>query len=113
MLQKLKKKKLIEGRYPNLFVSDSVAQVTDNRAQYIKNRAFDSDHYEQLILKFIDKYGSANRKDIVDLILDKLPDFLNQDQKHAKIGNLITKMRKNNLIKNQGSSSKSPRWIRN
>ena len=95
LAQILKKKKLIERRYPNLFVSACIAQVTNDRAQYIKNRAFDSDHYEQLILKFIDKYGSATKKDIMDLILDKLPDVLDQKQKNKKIENLLTRMKKN------------------
>ena len=37
----LKKQKLIEGRYPNIFVSSNVAVATGEKATYIKNRAFD------------------------------------------------------------------------
>ena len=109
--QVLRKKKLIEGRYPNLFVSASVALVTNDRVQYIKNRAFDNRHYEQMILKYIDTYGSASRKDIADLILDKLPDVLDEKQKNKKIGNLLTRMKNINLIDNQGSD-KTPSWVR-
>ena len=111
LVQVLKKKKLIEGRYPNLFVSASIAQVTNDRAQYIKNRAFDSDHYELMILKFIDQYGSVTRKDIEDLIIEKLPDFLNPTQKKNKIGNLISRMRRSGLVQNKGSD-KAPIWVR-
>lgn len=110
-IQILKKKKLVEGRYPNIFVSASVAQATNKRAQYIKNRAFDADHYRQLILKFIDQYGSVTRIDIDTLIMDKLAEVLDMSQRKNKIGNLITKMRKDGLIQNQGSD-KSPRWVR-
>lgn len=110
-IEMLKKKKLIEGRYPNVFVSASVAQATNKRAQYIKNRAFDAEHYEQLILKFIDRYGAATRIEIDTLIMDKLPEILDQTQKKNKIGNLISKMRRNGLIRNEGSH-KSPRWVR-
>lgn len=110
-IEMLKKKKLVEGRYPNVFVSASVAQATNKRAQYIKNRAFDADHYEQLILKFIDRYGAATRIEIDTLIMDKLPDFLDQTQKKNKIGNLISKMRRDGLIRNEGSD-KNPKWIR-
>ncbi len=110
-LAKLKKKKLIEGRYPNVFVSASVAQITNERAQYIKNRAFDADHYEQLILKFIDRYGVATRPEIDDLIMGKLPDVLDQIQRKNKIGNLIAKMRRDKLIRNEGSH-KGPKWVR-
>ena len=110
-IQMLKKKKLIEGRYPNIFVSASIAQATNKRAQYIKNRAFDADHYEQLILKFIDRYGTATRADIETLIIDKLPEILDQTQKENKVGNLISKMRKEGLIRNTGSS-RNPKWTR-
>ena len=109
--QVLKKKNLIEGRYPNLFVSASIAQVTNDRAQYIKNRAFDNDHYEQMILKYIDTYGSATRKEIEELIAEKLPEILTQTQKVNKIGNLIARMRRDGLIKNRGAH-KTPCWIR-
>ncbi len=107
----LKRKKLVEGRYPNLFVSASIAQATNNRAQYIKNRAFDSDHYKQMILKFIDRYGTATRIEIDTLIMDKLPEILDEAQKKNKIGNLISQMRKTGLIRNDGAH-KRPKWVR-
>ncbi len=108
--QILKRKNLVEGRYPNLFVSAVIAQEPSDRAQYIKNRAFDSDHYEQMILKYIKTYGSVTRKDVDSLILNKLPEILTEDQKSKKIGNLITKMKASGLIENQGSK-KIPRWV--
>lgn len=110
-IQILKKKKLIEGRYPNVFVSATIAEATNKRAQYIKNRAFDTDHYHQLILKFIDQYGAATRADIDDLIMDKLPEVLNLAQKKNKIGNMVSKMRRDRVVENRGSDRK-PRWVR-
>ncbi len=111
LAQLLRKKKLIEGRYPNLFVSAFIAQATDKRAQYIKNRAFDAAHYEQLILKFIDQYGAATRSDLDSLLMDKLPEILSPIQKKQKIGNLVSKIRMDGLIKNQGTI-KNPKWVR-
>jgi ATP-dependent DNA helicase RecG len=110
-LQSLKKKRLIEGRYPNVFVSSTIAEATNKRAQYIKNRAFDSDHYHQLILKFIDRYGAATRAEIDDLIMNKLPEVLDPTQKKNKVGNLIAKMRRDGILENQGSD-RSPNWAR-
>ena len=107
----LRKEKLVEGRYPNVFVSAKIAAVTGDKAQYIKNRAFDDEHYEKLILKFIQKYGSATRKDIDGLILDKLPDVLDAERKKNKVMNLLSKMRKNGLIENKGSSA-APKWTK-
>ena len=111
VVQNLRKKGLVEGRYPNVFVAAHIAAATDDRAQYIKNKAFDADHYQQLILKFLDKYQSATRQDIDRLIMDKLPEILNQKQKINKITNLLSAMRLTNLIENQGSDRK-PRWMR-
>ena len=48
----LRKEGLVEGRYPNLFVAAHVASITGDRAQYIKNRAFDDEHYKQKIVEF-------------------------------------------------------------
>ena len=58
----LRKQKLIEGRYPNVFVSSRIADLTDSKAKYIKYRAFDKDHYKKLILDFIKKFGSVSRR---------------------------------------------------
>ncbi len=45
----LKKKQLIEGRRPNLFVSAEVAAATETQADYIRKRAFDKQHYMKMI----------------------------------------------------------------
>jgi ATP-dependent DNA helicase RecG len=111
LVQKLRTKKLIEGRYPHVFVSAHVAEAPEERARYIKNKAFDGDHYQQLILKFIDQYKVATRQDIDNLLMDKLPDILEKKQKANKIKNLLGKMRKNGLIRNIGSD-KTPQWVK-
>jgi len=106
----LKKQKLIEGRYPNVFVSSKVAVATGEKATYIKNRAFDKNFYKQLIIDFIKQYSAASRKDIDELLMDKLPNILDEDQKRKKISNIINEMsRKDKSIKNGGSDRK-PGW---
>ncbi len=111
VVRDLRKKRLIEGRYPNVFISSRVAVMTDEKAQYIKNRAFDDAHYEKMILDFLDEYGSATRKDIDALIYDKLPEILGNTQKKNKVGNILQKLSKNGKITNTGSFTKSM-WIR-
>lgn len=109
--KELKQAGLIEGRKPNYYVASHIAAVTGEKASYIKNKAFNDEHYQKMVMAFIEKYGSASRKEIDDLLLDKLSDVLNEKQKHAKIGNLLTSMRKIGLITNAGSLTK-PRWIK-
>jgi len=106
----LKKENLIAGRKPNFFVEASVAEITDNKASYIKNRAFDDDHYKKMILLFIEKFGFATRKDLDDLIMEKLSVLLTFNQKKNKINNLISTLRKENIIENVGSDTK-PQWV--
>ncbi|MBA1336322.1 MAG: Transcriptional regulator [Firmicutes bacterium] len=107
----LKKQNLVEGRYPNIYVVSQVAAATGEKAKYIKNRAFDKNYYKKLIIDFIKEYGSASRKDIDELLIDKLPDILDEKQKKKKISNIISEMaNKDNAIKNIGTFSKS-KWV--
>jgi ATP-dependent DNA helicase RecG len=107
----LKTQKLIEGRYPNLFVAARIAAVTGDKASYIKNRAFDKEHYKKMIIAFVKEYRAASRQDINNLIIDKLSDALDEKQKRNKITNLLSEMaKKDKTIKNTGSDKK-PNWI--
>lgn len=108
----LKSKKLVEGRYPNLFVSSKIASVTDEKSKYIKYRGLDEAHCQELVVSFIKQYGQDSRKDIDNLLIDKLPDVLSDKQKFNKINRLLssTMPKKLKLIKNIGSRRSSV-WV--
>ncbi|KAA6341238.1 hypothetical protein EZS27_010953 [termite gut metagenome] len=106
----LRKEKLIEGRKPNYFVGKEIAQATDKKAEYSKNKAFGKQQYFDWILKSIQEHGSLSRKDIDELLWNILPAWMNTDQKKNRIGNLIKELRKNGQIFNQGTD-KNPEWI--
>jgi len=106
----LKSRKLVEGRYPNLFVSSHIAAATGEKARYIRYRAFDKKYYQDMIIEFIKENGSASRKDINDLILNKLPEILTEKQKKSKINNVLTEMSRKDSIKNTGSRKRS-QWV--
>ncbi|GAB6270238.1 MAG: hypothetical protein STSR0003_00770 [Smithella sp.] len=64
-----------------------------------------------MIISFITEYGSASRKDIDNLLLDKLSDALDEQQKKNKVRNLIYAMaNKNNTIVNKRSSA-NQHWV--
>ena len=88
-----KGKKLVEGRRPKLFVSADIAAATETQAEYIKKRAFDKDHYKKMVVAYLKKFGEAKREDIDKLLMDKLSDALNDDQKRNSIKNLLQEMR--------------------
>ncbi|HBI03350.1 MAG TPA: transcriptional regulator [Paenibacillaceae bacterium] len=111
--KKLRSLKLVEGRYPNLYVSAKIAEITGDKTAYIKNRAFDKDHYKKMIISFIEQYNEASRQDIDNLLLDKLSNALKEEQKRKYIGNLLHEMsKKDNSIINKGSS-RYPKWVLN
>jgi len=96
-----KRKKLVEGRRPNLHVSAE-------KAEYIRNRAFDKEHYQKMVLSYPRKFGEAKRGDIARLLIDKLSDTLDNRQKIRFIGNLLQQMQVDGLIEPEGAK----RWAR-
>jgi ATP-dependent DNA helicase RecG len=103
----LRSAQLIEGRAPNFFISAKVAEWTDQRAQYIHNRAFDDNHYRKLITEYIRKYKQASRQELDELLLPKLSDVLTLKQKRDKIRNLLQALRREGHIQRQGSRKTS------
>ncbi len=106
----LRASRLIEGRKPNYFISLRVAQKTGQKAVYTKTRGFDSIYYQDLIIQALNQHNSLERKDIDELLMSKLPDWMSPSQKKIKINNLIAKLRKQNKIENKGSDFKSL-WV--
>lgn len=106
----LKDKTLIEGRKPNFFIAQAVAEKTGQKASYSKNKAFEKRYYLDFILKAIGENGSMTRKDIDELLWNKLPEWMTDKQRKSKIGNLLTELRQGAHIENSGTS-KHPEWV--
>ena len=113
--QLLKKKRLVEGRYPNIFVSSEIAGKTGQKASYIHQKGLDNKYYESLIIEYLTTYKKATRKEIESLLMTKLPDILTEDQKINKISNLLSYQLsyKKSLIENIGSRKLSIWVLRN
>lgn len=110
MIKRLRRDGLIEGRKPNFHVSASVAKATSSKVDYIRTRAQDDDYYAKLITDFISKFGKASREEVDKLLLDKLSDALDEEQKKKKVANLLTKLRRAGVIRNDGPR-KAPEWV--
>ena len=108
--KRLKAKKLIEGRKPNYYIAKIIAQTTEQKAEYTKNAPFEKQYYFDLIQKLLKDHKFASRQDIDKLLHGKLPDWMTEQQRKNKIGNLISEMRRANIIRNSGTSGK-PRWV--
>jgi ATP-dependent DNA helicase RecG len=108
----LKGKNLIEGRKPNFHISISVAEKTEQKADYIKARGFKDDHYKAMILDFINKYGTASKDDINKLVLDLLPKVLHESQRANKVRNLVYAMSKRDKTIINAGTSRYPKWVK-
>lgn len=92
----LRKHHFIEGRKPKYYLSYEVVVASKNpelKRQYVKNKSFDDDYFRKLILNYLEKFGTASRKDIDSLIKDKLSAVLSDEQKTTKVSNLLKGLR--------------------
>lgn len=108
---KIKKARLIEGRKPNYMISANIAEAIDKKADYIKNRGLSDSHYKSLILDYLKQFKKAKKQDIVNLILDKLPEVLDEKQKQNKIRNIIYSMSKRDKTIEMMGTSQAGYWI--
>jgi ATP-dependent DNA helicase RecG len=98
----LKAKNLIEGKRPNLHISSSVAKYTNQEDEYIKLRGIDDTYCQSIILEYLAKFKSATRADFEKILLDKLPDVLDEEQKKNKVKNNLQALRKSGKIEPEG-----------
>ena len=105
---RLRRKHLIEGRYPKVFLSKSVATVIGDKIGYTREKGLENESYRQLILDSIKKHDSLTKQEINTLVGDILPANLSDKQKRNRIDNLLRNLREDGLIFNikSGSSSK-------
>ena len=106
----LRKLNIIEGRMPNIYLSAEVAISLNKKEQYVKNKGFDDAFYKELIIEYLKKFESGTREDFRKLLLEKLPDSLDDKQKENKIKNILYAMRKRGTIEKVGNASKYTKW---
>lgn len=94
----LRKKGLIEGRKPHLYVSRQVAKVTNKQIEYTLKKGFNDAECQEWILKALKDHKVLSRKQINELLWNKLSMDFTEEQKMAKIKNLLYKMHKNDEI---------------
>ena len=105
----LRSKGFIEGRKPNYHITSELAGSTDDsvlKARAIKQKGFADDYYTDLIIRYLEEYECADKHDICELLFDKLPDSLNDEQKYNKVTNIIKIMKRRGSIINTGTTRK-------
>jgi ATP-dependent DNA helicase RecG len=97
-IRKLRKDGLIEGRKPHLYVSKQIAKATNTQVEYTLKKGFIDAECQEWIIKALKDHKVLSRKQINELLWNKLPVDFTEEQKLAKIKNLLYKMHKNSVI---------------
>ena len=106
----LKRQGLVEGRYPNIFVSFKIADLVGQRAVYVRNKGLDDDICKQLIMKALETMGEASKQEIMEVLENALPEILNEDQKSKKVSNLLQSMKREGLVEAEGKT-RHAKWV--
>ena len=97
----LKKRKFLEGRKNNYYLSYRVIKPTEDEeliSEYVANKSFDDDYFKKLILEYIEKQGKTKRKAINNFIIPKLSAVLSEEQKKDKVTNFLSSLRMSEKI---------------
>jgi len=110
-VQHLRRYNLIEGRANHLFLSAEAARSINKEEEYILNRGFNDQYYQDMIINYIRQYNKAKRSNIRTLLWRKLPDAMSDKQKENKINSLLTALRKKEEIMQDSSNRQIGNWI--
>lgn len=68
------------------------------------------EQYRRIFIDFLRRFPEITRRKINEFMMEEIRGDLTEKQKHAKISNLMTGLRRNGKIVNKGSD-KEPRWF--
>ena len=92
-------------------MSADVAAATETKADYIRKRAFDKQHYKKMVEGYLRKFHIATRADFDKLLLGNLSEALTNDQKRNFVTNLLQEMRRAKIIRLIGDKrGKGAQW---
>ena len=103
----LRRRKLIEGRLPHIYVAKDIAQATGQKVEYSKHKGLADKKCEALLLDSLNDHKILSKQEIVRLLWDVLPDQLDDKQKNTKVYNILRKLRESGKIVNQTTGNKS------
>ena len=96
----------IEGKRNNYFISSSVAEITNQKPDYMKLRGINDDYCKKIIIDYIKKFKTAKKGDLEEILLEKLGDSMTDIQKKNKIKNILQSLRRDGVIEPHGKE-----WI--
>ena len=85
---------LVEGEYPDLTISLSIARQTKQLPEYTKVKGLERHKIKQMALQFIQNAGEDGTKknSLLDYLKDVLPQRNSQEQNLRLLGNILSEM---------------------
>ena len=87
--------------------SDDIAKITGAKEEYVYNSGLENEFYKEIIIKYLNEYGSASRKEIIALLNDKLPKSLDNKNKISRVRYLLDTLKREGKIYNDAKSGGS------
>ena len=106
----LKKLGVIEGKMPNVYVSATIAEIVDERAQYTRNKAMDDRYYMDLMVNYLQQFGKGTKADFIRLLNAKLSDVLDDKQKDNKVRYFLRVMNRRGIIERTTANKRTGTW---
>lgn len=106
----LKKAGLLEGRYPNIFVSYKVANIVGKQTDYVRNRGLSNDVCKQIIINALETMEKASVSELKEILAGALPAFMDEKQQSKKVSNILQAMKKNKIADVSGTGH-AARWF--
>ena len=106
----LLKRGLVEGEYPDLTISLSIAKKTKQLPEYTKVKGLERDKIKQMTLQFIQNAGEEGTKldAILEYIKDVLPSTKSIEQKRRLLRHILEEMKNETMIQVNGRT-----WFEN
>lgn len=102
--------KLIEGRYPHISITNTLASKTGQEVSYTRSKGLNEETCKALVIQMLSETGPAPRAKITALLSDLLPSGLTDAQKAKRVSNLLAKMKKVDKTIDSDGTGKTARW---
>lgn len=95
---------LVEGEYPDLTISLSIARQTKQVPEYTKLKGLEKGKLKQMVIQFLQNSGNegARREFIYKYLKDVLPSNKTEEQQLRIVGRLLVEMNEEGLIGKEG-----------
>jgi len=106
----LKKAGLVEGRYPNIFVSYKVANIVGQQTDYVRNKGLSNDVCKQIIINALETMEKASVSELKEILAGALPASLDEKQQAKKVSNILQAMKREHIADVSGTGH-TAKWF--